>query len=153
MQISLHFYLSRKLGYFFVIFKNFTYPGDWWISPLSLDWCNHNKRVPRNWSGLVVGCLSSFIPRDYLLRWLWNVSIFENQLIHGNKTLIWNSLKFYLVRIKIERNLTAHFFFRVNSLAFSVTLYCGMAVIAIIILLIRRRKFIGGELGGPVKYA
>lgn len=40
------------------------------------------------------------------------------------------------------------------SLAFSVTLFCSEAVIAIIILLIRRNKSIGGELGGPplVKY-
>lgn len=38
------------------------------------------------------------------------------------------------------------FFF---SLAFSVTLFCSMAVIAIIILMVRRNKAIGGELGGP----
>jgi hypothetical protein len=35
------------------------------------------------------------------------------------------------------------------SLAFSVTLFCTEAVIAIAILLIRRNKAIGGELGGP----
>jgi solute carrier family 8 (sodium/calcium exchanger) len=34
-------------------------------------------------------------------------------------------------------------------LAFSVTLFCSEAVIAIIILLIRRHKSVGGELGGP----
>uniref|UniRef100_T1H5N0 Sodium/calcium exchanger membrane region domain-containing protein n=1 Tax=Megaselia scalaris TaxID=36166 RepID=T1H5N0_MEGSC len=34
-------------------------------------------------------------------------------------------------------------------LGFSVTLFCIEAVVAIIILLIRRNKCIGGELGGP----
>jgi solute carrier family 8 (sodium/calcium exchanger) len=36
-----------------------------------------------------------------------------------------------------------------RSLAFSVTLFCSEAVIAILILLVRRNKSIGGELGGP----
>lgn len=35
------------------------------------------------------------------------------------------------------------------SLAFSVTIFCSEAAIAIIILLMRRSKAIGGELGGP----
>jgi solute carrier family 8 (sodium/calcium exchanger) len=35
------------------------------------------------------------------------------------------------------------------SLAFSVTLFCSEAALAIIILLLRRNKSIGGELGGP----
>lgn len=35
------------------------------------------------------------------------------------------------------------------SLAFSVTLFCSEAVIAIIILMLRRSKRVGGELGGP----
>jgi solute carrier family 8 (sodium/calcium exchanger) len=41
-----------------------------------------------------------------------------------------------------------------GNLAFSVTLFCSEAAIAIIILLIRRNKSIGGELGGPplIKY-
>ncbi|KAG5669748.1 hypothetical protein PVAND_000042 [Polypedilum vanderplanki] len=41
--------------------------------------------------------------------------------------------------------------FRVPSgnLAFSVTLFCSEAAIAIMILLLRRNKSIGGELGGP----
>ncbi|CRL05221.1 CLUMA_CG017997, isoform A, partial [Clunio marinus] len=41
--------------------------------------------------------------------------------------------------------------FRVPSgnLAFSVTLFCSEAAIAILILLLRRTKSIGGELGGP----
>lgn len=40
------------------------------------------------------------------------------------------------------------------SLAFSVTLFCSEAVVAIIILLLRRSKAVGGELGGPpvIKY-
>jgi solute carrier family 8 (sodium/calcium exchanger) len=35
------------------------------------------------------------------------------------------------------------------SLAFSVTLFCTEACIAILILLVRRHPKIGGELGGP----
>jgi hypothetical protein len=35
------------------------------------------------------------------------------------------------------------------SLAFSVTIFCSEAIVAIIILLIRRSKPVGGELGGP----
>ena len=34
-------------------------------------------------------------------------------------------------------------------MAFSVTLFCSEAVLAIIILLLRRSKTVGGELGGP----
>lgn len=36
------------------------------------------------------------------------------------------------------------------SLAFSVTLFCSEAVIVVIILMMRRSKSVGGELGGPV---
>lgn len=40
-----------------------------------------------------------------------------------------------------------------GSLAFSVTLFCSFAGIAITLLMIRRLKvFGGGELGGPLKY-
>ncbi|RZF47516.1 hypothetical protein LSTR_LSTR014155 [Laodelphax striatellus] len=39
-----------------------------------------------------------------------------------------------------------------GNLAFSVTLFCSEAVVAIIILLVRRSKFVGGELGGPRNY-
>lgn len=42
--------------------------------------------------------------------------------------------------------------FHYFSLAFSVTLFCTEAVIAIIILLLRRNKRVGGELGGPPVY-
>lgn len=35
------------------------------------------------------------------------------------------------------------------SLAFSVTLFCAEALVAIAIMLIRRHPKIGGELGGP----
>jgi len=38
---------------------------------------------------------------------------------------------------------------QVGSLAFSVTLFCTTATIAIIIMMIRRHPSIGGELGGP----
>jgi len=38
-----------------------------------------------------------------------------------------------------------------GSLGFSVTLFCVMAVIAIGVMLYRRRPSIGGELGGPKK--
>ncbi|CAG5106169.1 Similar to Slc8a1: Sodium/calcium exchanger 1 (Mus musculus) [Cotesia congregata] len=42
--------------------------------------------------------------------------------------------------------------FRVEpgNLAFSVTLFCSEACIVIIVLMIRRSKAIGGELGGPI---
>ena len=40
-----------------------------------------------------------------------------------------------------------------GSLAFSVTLFCSFAVVAVIILMLRRLKvFGGGELGGPLKF-
>lgn len=39
--------------------------------------------------------------------------------------------------------------FEIRSLAFSVTLFCTTATIAIIIMMIRRHPSIGGELGGP----
>jgi len=35
------------------------------------------------------------------------------------------------------------------SLAFSVTIFCSEALAAIVILLARRSKPVGGELGGP----
>ena len=35
------------------------------------------------------------------------------------------------------------------SLGFSVTLFCAEALIAILILLLRRNPSVGGELGGP----
>jgi len=35
------------------------------------------------------------------------------------------------------------------SLAFSVTIFCSEACVAIVILLLRRSKPVGGELGGP----
>ena len=35
------------------------------------------------------------------------------------------------------------------SLAFSVTIFCSEAIFAILILLLRRSKPVGGELGGP----
>lgn len=36
------------------------------------------------------------------------------------------------------------------SLAFCVTLFCTEAAVAIALLLLRRSKVVGGELGGPV---
>ncbi|RNA39426.1 sodium calcium exchanger 1-like isoform X3, partial [Brachionus plicatilis] len=36
-----------------------------------------------------------------------------------------------------------------GSLAFSVTMFCSFALIAIAMMMFRRSKFIGGELGGP----
>lgn len=36
-----------------------------------------------------------------------------------------------------------------GSLAFSVTMFCTFALIAISIMMFRRNKYIGGELGGP----
>uniref|UniRef100_A0A1A9WFS2 Sodium/calcium exchanger membrane region domain-containing protein n=1 Tax=Glossina brevipalpis TaxID=37001 RepID=A0A1A9WFS2_9MUSC len=37
-----------------------------------------------------------------------------------------------------------------GTLAFSVTLFCSEALIAIVVLMLRRSKTVGGELGGPV---
>jgi solute carrier family 8 (sodium/calcium exchanger) len=44
--------------------------------------------------------------------------------------------------------------FEVNpgTLAFSVTLFCIEAVFCIAVMMLRRRKCVGGELGGPRKY-
>ncbi|XP_059471223.1 sodium/calcium exchanger 1 isoform X2 [Neocloeon triangulifer] len=44
--------------------------------------------------------------------------------------------------------------FKVNpgNLAFSVTIFCSEAALAIMILLLRRSKRVGGELGGPMPY-
>ena len=36
-----------------------------------------------------------------------------------------------------------------NSLGFSVTIFCTEALVAIVILLLRRNPAVGGELGGP----
>ncbi|CAG2054935.1 unnamed protein product [Timema podura] len=38
-----------------------------------------------------------------------------------------------------------------GKMAFSVTIFCSEALVAIFLLLIRRSKLIGGELGGPVR--
>ena len=43
------------------------------------------------------------------------------------------------------------FIVRPGSLAFSVTIYCVFALIAIFLMVLRRRPFCGGELGGPHK--
>lgn len=43
-------------------------------------------------------------------------------------------------------------FFFPNSLAFSVTLFCSTAMLALIVMMMRRSKMIGGELGGPRGY-
>lgn len=44
--------------------------------------------------------------------------------------------------------------FRVKpgSLGFSVTIFCVGATICTFVLMLRRGKAVGGELGGPVKY-
>uniref|UniRef100_A0A646QF93 Sodium/calcium exchanger 3 n=1 Tax=Hemiscolopendra marginata TaxID=943146 RepID=A0A646QF93_9MYRI len=39
-----------------------------------------------------------------------------------------------------------------GNLAFSVTLFCSTALVAIFILMLRRSPHVGGELGGPTKY-
>ena len=38
-----------------------------------------------------------------------------------------------------------------GSLAFSVTIFCVCAIVAIFVMILRRHKSIGGELGGPRK--
>lgn len=42
------------------------------------------------------------------------------------------------------------FSLHLHSLAFSVTLFCSEALLVIVILMLRRHRCIGGELGGPV---
>jgi solute carrier family 8 (sodium/calcium exchanger) len=49
----------------------------------------------------------------------------------------WNGTKFYV---------------ETGSLAFSVTLFCIFAGVAIALMMIRRVPAIGGELGGPLKF-
>ncbi|KAI9562930.1 hypothetical protein GHT06_010386 [Daphnia sinensis] len=44
------------------------------------------------------------------------------------------------------------FYVEAGTLAFSVTLYCIMALFAVLLLMIRRCDAVGGELGGPLKY-
>ncbi len=39
-----------------------------------------------------------------------------------------------------------------GSLGFSVTIFCIFAFVCIMVLLVRRNKRVGGELGGPMKY-
>lgn len=39
-----------------------------------------------------------------------------------------------------------------GSLAFSVTMFCSFAAVAIAIMMLRRSKRVGGELGGPNKW-
>lgn len=39
-----------------------------------------------------------------------------------------------------------------GSLAFSVTMFCVCALLTCVVLLLRRNKKVGGELGGPMKY-
>lgn len=39
-----------------------------------------------------------------------------------------------------------------GSLAFSVTMFCSFAVVAIAIMMLRRSPRVGGELGGPFKW-
>ncbi|XP_047033959.1 sodium/calcium exchanger Calx isoform X1 [Helicoverpa armigera] len=41
------------------------------------------------------------------------------------------------------------FYIDPGNLAFSVTMYCSEACLAVLVLVLRRRKSIGGELGGP----
>lgn len=61
-------------------------------------------------------------------------------------------LKCLKVSFKVNISMTFSYlnFFVYFSLAFSVTLFCTEAVIAIAIILLRRSKLFGGELGGPV---
>jgi solute carrier family 8 (sodium/calcium exchanger) len=44
------------------------------------------------------------------------------------------------------------FVVKAGNLAFSVTIFCTFAVLGIMLLLFRRVKWIGGELGGPKKF-
>ena len=40
----------------------------------------------------------------------------------------------------------------IHSLGFSVVLFCSTAMIALLVMMLRRSKLIGGELGGPRGY-
>lgn len=46
------------------------------------------------------------------------------------------------------------FFVKPGSLGFSVTVFCIFALVAIMVIILRRRPSVGGELGGPrtIKY-
>ena len=50
-------------------------------------------------------------------------------------------------RFDLQRAETLLFLF--HSLGFSVTIFCVEALIAIMVLLLRRNPAVGGELGGP----
>lgn len=50
------------------------------------------------------------------------------------------------LKVIITKSLTPIFF---HSLAFSVTMFCSEATLVVLVLVLRRRKSIGGELGGP----
>ncbi|XP_021947335.1 sodium/calcium exchanger 3 isoform X1 [Folsomia candida] len=39
-----------------------------------------------------------------------------------------------------------------GSLAYSVTVFCSVALVAIAVMVMRRHKAVGGELGGPIKF-
>ena len=57
-----------------------------------------------------------------------------------------------LVRVSYVIKSFFPLFLLIYSLAFSVTLFCTTAVLAMMIMMLRRMPMIGGELGGPRKY-
>ena len=59
------------------------------------------------------------------------------------------STYFQLLEVDISVNPPPLHSLSPHSLAFSVTLFCVEAAVAVIVLMIRRHPAIGGELGGP----
>ena len=56
---------------------------------------------------------------------------------------------FQLLGVDISVNPPPLHYLSPHSLAFSVTLFCVEAAVAVIVLMMRRHPAIGGELGGP----
>ena len=52
----------------------------------------------------------------------------------------------------LYNNLVILEFIYEHSLGFSVVLFCSTAMIALLVMMLRRSKLIGGELGGPRGY-
>lgn len=63
----------------------------------------------------------------------------------GPKLFIAKKIKVFDSFHQVYNNIT---FF--SSLAFSVTIFCTEAALVILVLFLRRSKYVGGELGGPV---
>lgn len=92
--------------------------------------CLHNKVMSHGFSSVIV-ILLSFCFMSHVRG---SVTLFSEFSSPTLLDLFWDCIQ------------DIQFFF---SLAFSVTIFCSEAFVAIFILLIRRSKVVGGELGGP----